>query len=146
MKLVGGVLTMHTEASDSIRVLSLGIGQAAPDAGLAAAGITNTGAEILGITALTGSAGLAAGDRVLAVAAGWAAPGTLTLPASPATGRVIEIFDDANLVTAVNTLTINGNGKNIVVAGVAAGTIVLAVGLLARKLVYTGTAWFASVL
>jgi len=146
MKLVGGVPTMHVEASDSIRVLLLGIGQAAPASGLSAAGITNTGAEVISVTPLTGSAGLAAGDRILAVAAGWAAPGTLTLPAAPATGRVVELFDDANLVTAVNTLTIDGNGKNIVVAGVAAGTLVLAVGLLARKLVYTGTAWFASVL
>jgi hypothetical protein len=58
---------------------------------------------------------------------------TVTLPASPESGRVYTII----LETAGNTLTISGNGKNIL--GASTGTLSKAGD--AVQLVYNGTQW-----
>lgn len=65
---------------------------------------------------------------------------TVTLPASPATGREV-IISDAVGQSGANTITIDGNGKNISLAGTAAGTKTIATAYKAVGLVYNGTIW-----
>jgi len=67
---------------------------------------------------------------------------TVTLPASPATGRFV-IISDAVGQSGANTITIDGNGKNISLAGTAAGTKTIATAYKAVGLIYNGTLWNA---
>ena len=67
---------------------------------------------------------------------------TVTLPASPATGRVFIVTDKAGNAAASN-ITVDGNGKNIAAAGTAAGTKVIDSAYGSMYLVYTGALWNA---
>jgi hypothetical protein len=67
---------------------------------------------------------------------------TITLPASPVTGRAIVIYDGVGQAAA-NNVTIDGNGKNIAFAGAAAGTKVLNTAYESATLYYNGTLWLA---
>ncbi len=65
---------------------------------------------------------------------------TITLPASPATGRKVTIYD-AGGAAAGSNITIDGNGKNIAAAGTAAGTKLINTAYESYNLVYNGTLW-----
>jgi hypothetical protein len=67
---------------------------------------------------------------------------TITLPASPTTGRMIVIYDGVGQAAA-NNVTIDGNGKSIAFAGSSAGTKVLNTAYESATLVYNGTLWCA---
>ncbi len=70
---------------------------------------------------------------------------TITLPAAPATGRYVIISDSVGQ-SGANTLTIDGNTKNISLAGTAAGTKTIATAYRAVGLIYNGTIWNGFVL
>lgn len=65
---------------------------------------------------------------------------TITLPAAPATGRKVTIYD-AGGAAAGSNVTIDGNGKNIAAAGTAAATKVINTAYESYNLVYNGTLW-----
>lgn len=67
---------------------------------------------------------------------------TITLPAAPATGRYVIISDSVGQ-SGANTITIDGNTKNISLAGTAAGTKTIATAYKAVGLMYNGTLWNA---
>lgn len=67
---------------------------------------------------------------------------TLTLPASPATGRTI-IVQDVGGGAAGDNITISGNGKNISSAGASAATAVIDSAYGNMYLVYNGSFWSA---
>lgn len=67
---------------------------------------------------------------------------SITLPAAPATGRFITVYD-ATGQAAANTVTINGNGKNISSAGASAATATLTTAYASMNLWYNGTIWNA---
>ncbi|MDX1532836.1 MAG: hypothetical protein R3230_01365 [Nitrosopumilaceae archaeon] len=65
---------------------------------------------------------------------------TVTLPASPATGRTLMVVDEGGSAGA-NNITISGNGKNIAGAGTLAATDVIDSNYGTSTLVYNGTFW-----
>lgn len=65
---------------------------------------------------------------------------TLTLPASPATGRQIVVYDGVGQAGA-NAVTVNGNGKSIALAGTSAGTKTLTTAYSSMIITYNGTLW-----
>jgi hypothetical protein len=67
---------------------------------------------------------------------------TLTLPAAPATGRTIIVYDGVGQAAA-NTITIDGNGKSIAMSGTSAGTKTLTTAYASATLTYNGTLWCA---
>ena len=70
---------------------------------------------------------------------------SLTLPASPATGRYLIVSDSVGQAGA-NTITLNGNGKNISLGATAAGSKTITTAYQAVGLIYNGTIWNAFVL
>lgn len=73
-------------------------------------------------------------DQLVAVSSG----GTITLEASPSTGRTISI-KDINGVAASSNITIDGNGNNID----GSSTYVISVNYSSITLVFTGSSWGA---
>lgn len=67
----------------------------------------------------------------------------LDLPAAPATGRKIIVYDGAGQAAAGGNITISGNGKNIAFSGSSAATQVLNTAYESATLVYNGTLWLA---
>jgi len=67
---------------------------------------------------------------------------TITLPAAPATGRELVIYD-AGGNAAVNNVTIGGNGNNIAMSGTSAASKLLAAAYSSVSMVYNGTIWMA---
>ncbi len=65
---------------------------------------------------------------------------TITLPAAPATGRTVVIYD-AGGAAAGSNITIDGNGRNIAAAGTAAGTKLINTAYESYTLYYSGTLW-----
>lgn len=65
---------------------------------------------------------------------------TITLPASPATGRHITVYD-AGGAAAGSNITIDGNGKNIAAGGTSAGTKLINTAYESYILTYNGTLW-----
>lgn len=65
---------------------------------------------------------------------------TLTLPASPATGRAIVVYDGVGQAGG-NAVTIDGNGKNIAASGTSAATKTVATAYGSKILTYNGTLW-----
>lgn len=70
---------------------------------------------------------------------------TITLPAAPATGRHLIVSDSVGQ-SGANTITIDGNGKNISLAGTSAATKTIATAYKAVELYYNGTLWNGSAL
>jgi len=70
---------------------------------------------------------------------------TITLPASPSTGRYV-IVSDAVGQSGANTITIDGNGKNISLAGTSAATKTITTNYKAVGIIYNGTIWNGFVL
>ena len=85
-------------------------------------------------TKITTNTTVITGSKIIADTSGGAF--TITLPALPATGAVVEIVDGANWAT--NNLTIGRNGQTI--EG-AASNLVLNTGGGKVELVYDGTTW-----
>ncbi len=67
---------------------------------------------------------------------------TFTLPAAPATGRSLIVYDIGGSAGA-NNITMDGNGNNIAMQGTTAATKVLAANYSSASLVYNGTIWMA---
>lgn len=67
---------------------------------------------------------------------------TVTLPASPATGRKVVIYDAVGQAGG-NAVTIDGNGKNISMSATSAATKALSAAYSSAELVYNGTIWNA---
>jgi len=65
---------------------------------------------------------------------------TITLPAAPATGRTVVIYD-AGGAAAGSNITIDGNGKNIAAGGSVAGTKAINTAYESYTLYYNGTLW-----
>lgn len=65
---------------------------------------------------------------------------TITLPAAPATGRMVTVYDGGGAAAGSN-ITIDGNGKNIAAAGTAAATKLINTAYESYNLVYNGTLW-----
>jgi hypothetical protein len=65
---------------------------------------------------------------------------TITLPAAPATGRTVVIYDGGGAAAGSN-ITIDGNGKNIAAGGTAAGTKLINTAYESYILTYNGTLW-----
>lgn len=65
---------------------------------------------------------------------------TITLPAAPATGRKVTIYDGGGAAAGSN-ITIDGNGKNIAAAGTSAATKLINTAYESYNLVYNGTLW-----
>lgn len=78
-------------------------------------------------------------DYCLAVDTGAGAV-TLTLPAAPATGRMIVVNDEGGAAGASN-ITIDGNGNNVAAGGTVAATKPIDSNYGSMILVYTGTIW-----
>lgn len=68
---------------------------------------------------------------------------TLTLPAAPATGRSLVVYDGAGQAAAGGNITVDGNGKNVAFAGASAATQLLNTAYESMTLVYNGTLWCA---
>lgn len=66
---------------------------------------------------------------------------TLTLPASPATGRVLVVYDGAGQAAAGGNVTIDGNSKNIAAGGTSAATKLVNTAYESYILTYNGTLW-----
>ena len=66
---------------------------------------------------------------------------TLTLPAAPATGRKLIVYDGAGQAATGGAITIDGNGKNIAASGTSAATKALSAAYSSMELVYNGTLW-----
>lgn len=67
---------------------------------------------------------------------------SVTLPASPATGRMVLVVDEGGSAGA-NNITVNGNGKNIAGAGTLAATDIIDSNYGTMLLIYNGTFWNA---
>ena len=65
----------------------------------------------------------------------------MTLPAAPATGRKLIVYDGAGQAATGGAITIDGNGKNIAASGTSAATKVLSAAYSSMELVYNGTLW-----
>lgn len=65
---------------------------------------------------------------------------TITLPASPATGRTVVIYDGGGAAAGSN-ITIDGNGKNIAAGGTSAATKIINTAYESYTLYYNGTLW-----
>ena len=65
---------------------------------------------------------------------------SITLPASPATGRTVVVYDASGNASA-NNITMNGNGKNIALGGSTAATKTIATDYGSAILRYNGTLW-----
>ena len=70
----------------------------------------------------------------------------LTLPASPATGRCLIVWDGAGQAASGGAVTISGNGNNIVAEGVSAATYALNGAYESLNLVYNGTLWMGQLI
>ena len=66
---------------------------------------------------------------------------TITLPAAPATGRTLVIYDGTGQAAIGGNITIDGNGKNIAAAGTSAGTKLINTAYESYTLYYNGTLW-----
>ena len=134
-------ITATESVSDAINItasgaagainLSAGTGGVTMDSGL----VMNVTSFTVGTTAISGDDYICACDT-----SGGAI--TLTLPASPATGRVLVVVDKNGAATASN-ITIDGNGNNIAAGGTAAATKPIDSNYGTMTLVYTGTIWNA---
>lgn len=67
---------------------------------------------------------------------------TITLPASPATGRTVVVVDEGGAAGASN-ITIGGNGNNIAAAGTVASSKAIDSNYGTMTLYFTGTIWNA---
>jgi hypothetical protein len=130
IKTIGTVLSQQSN-SDSIQITSIGVGTSAPTNG-----ITNTGQVTQNVTIITGNYSVTASDYFIGIGT-ISGSLTITLPASPNIGRMLIIKDTTGLLSILNILTINGNGKNV--DNVASLTFTLATTKI--TLIFNGTQW-----
>lgn len=115
-----------------------GTGIAASSAGTSAITVTVSGPDQMPVTNITNSNSpysVLSTDYIIAADSGGGAI-TVTLPASPTTGRTI-VIKDRDGDAATTNITINGNGKNI--DGNSSYTIAIAYESI--SLTYTGVQW-----
>lgn len=65
---------------------------------------------------------------------------TITLPATPTTGRTIIVYDGVGQA-AINNVTIDGNGANITAGGTSAATKAINTAYESYTLTFNGTVW-----
>lgn len=136
-------LTAGESASDALNItasgaagainLSAGTGGVTSDSGLTMNVVNKVAAD--SPYALLGTDFIVACDTSAGVI-------TVTLPAAPATGRMVYIVDEGGAAGA-NNITANGNGKNIAGAGTLAATDVIDSNYGTLLLIYNGTFWNA---
>ncbi len=155
--LAGGGAGLDTLITNTLGSLTISAGESASDAfnltaGGAASGMT--------LTAGTSGITLSSGQKVKVTSVATAATpyavlGTdyfittdstggaleITLPAAPATGRTLVVYDGAGQAAAGGNVTINGNGKNIAAGGTSAATKLLNTAYESYTLYYNGTLW-----
>ena len=68
---------------------------------------------------------------------------TITLPAAPATGRSLVVYDGVGQAAVGGNITVDGNGNNVAFAGASAATQLLNTAYESMTLVYNGTIWCA---
>ena len=66
---------------------------------------------------------------------------TLTLPATPGTGRTLVIFDGVGQAAIGGAITIDGNGNNIAAGGTSAATKAINTAYESYTLYFNGTIW-----
>ena len=66
---------------------------------------------------------------------------TLTLPATPGTGRTLVIYDGAGQAAIGGAITIDGNGNNIAAGGTSAATKAINTAFESYTLYFNGTIW-----
>jgi hypothetical protein len=139
-----GVKTVHIADSAVANVVTLGstTGAASTTVNAGTLGITFASGQNVKVTSVAAAASpyaLLGTDFFVAcdVTAGVL---TITLPSAPATGRYVIVSDSVGQAGA-NTITIDGNGKNISLAGTAAGTKTIVTAYKAVGLIYNGTIW-----
>lgn len=66
---------------------------------------------------------------------------TVTLPATPATGRTLVIYDGAGQAAIGGAVTIDGNGNNIAAGGTSAATKAINTAFESYTLYFNGTVW-----
>jgi hypothetical protein len=136
-------ITAGESASDAIIInasgaagaiqLNSGTGGVVMDSGQTVNVVSKTNADTP--YALLGSDYVVAGDTGAGVL-------QVTLPAAPATGRVVIVTDEGGAAGASN-ITVSGNGKNIASGGAVAATAVIDSNYGSMYLIYTGTIWNA---
>ena len=107
-------------------------------------GISFLGGQIDSVTAIdnTDSPYAVAGTDFFITVDTSTAAVTVTLPATPVTGRYV-IVNDGTGDASSNNITIDGNGNNISSAGTSAATKAIVNDYIALKLYFTGTIWQA---
>ena len=66
---------------------------------------------------------------------------TVTLPATPGTGRTVVVYDGAGQAATGGNVTIDGNGNNIAASGVSAASKLINTAYESYILTYNGTIW-----
>jgi len=66
---------------------------------------------------------------------------TITLPADPATGRTVVIYDGAGQAAIGGNITIDGNGNNIAAGGTSAASKLINTAFESYTLYFNGTIW-----
>ncbi len=66
---------------------------------------------------------------------------TITLPATPGTGRTLVIYDGAGQAAIGGAITIDGNGNNIAAGGTSAATKAINTAFESYTLYFNGTIW-----
>lgn len=130
IKTTGTALTQQNN-SDSIQVGSVGIGTTAPTNGF-----TNIGQVTQNVVMITGNYTVSTSDYFVGIGAMTGAL-TITLPASPGTGRLIVIKDTTGLLSLINILTISGNGKNVE----NGASLIFTLASTKVTLIFNGTQW-----
>ena len=141
-----GVKTVHIADSAVANVVTLGstTGAASTTVQSGTGGLTLTGGQVLPVTSVNNAATpytLLGGDQFVAVDP-TAGVVQITLPASPATGRFLTVYD-ATGQAASHTITVSGNGHNISAAGTSASTATLTTAYSSLNLWFNGTIWNA---
>lgn len=66
---------------------------------------------------------------------------TITLPATPGTGRTVIVYDGAGQAALGGNITIDGNGNNIAAGGTSAATKLINTAYESYNLTFNGTIW-----
>ena len=152
-----GAATKDTIITNTNGSLTITAGESASDAfNLTASGAASGMTLTAGTAGITLSSGLKVKvTSVAAAASPYALLGTdyfvttdttggaltITLPAAPATGRQIIVYDGVGQAAIGGNITIDGNGKNIAAGGTSAATKLINTAYESYTLTYNGTLW-----